>query len=430
MQAFGDEAAVESVLIYRAYGSESTHTRPLESLLSFFRELDSICAEHAEYRASILEKVSTHNEALQPLLPSLFSQSTSSASAGPSTFAGRRLKQGVIALLDAMNSHERRTLFLFDNLDHADDVSRSILVNWASNNRRARRGNLLLIATATSPISSDLSGALGDCVDVLEPLQEKELRELLGSMAGSFPNLFTDDRWQLRWKPRCGRFDDSKLGGLWESNLSGWQMAGTRHCDRLESIARAESKAFAKPAARYFARVRAITARGALCWERPFIWMKLRVWRAESISGQERHRYCASPSIRLGNANHNDFGFLYDEIHQSFLEELEPRYRKSLHLRAIRMIGTQNESRCFELANHYDAAELEVSAINFSILAAKRSQEQFASDLAIHYLSMARSGLSGFKVAKSSLSKRSCVRRIYRPATTMLQRTRYDKHCN
>ncbi len=189
LQAFGDEAAVESVLIYRAYGSESTHTRPLESLLSFFRELDSICAEHLNIERRYWKRyrhITKHCSHCSFSIQSI----DEFHSAGPSTFAGRRLKQGVIALLDAMNSHERRTLFLFDNLDHADDVSRSILVNWASNNRRARRGNLLLIATATSPISSDLSGALGDCVDVLEPLQEKELRELLGSMAGSFPNLF------------------------------------------------------------------------------------------------------------------------------------------------------------------------------------------------------------------------------------------------
>ncbi len=301
------------------------------------------------------------------------------------------IETGVIALLDAMNSHQRRTLFLFDNLDHADDVSRSILVNWASNNRRARRGNLLLIATATSPISSDLSGALGDCVDVLEPLQEKELRELLGSMTGSFPDsvlqmiagncggnpgvavsmirnlvdsgkvIFRDGKWQ----GRAIAIDSSQLRGQNQRLLQSRRQSISQECERLLRAAAVLGKTFHLDEATRLARLSPFQARSAIdtALHRQFVW---------------------------GNANHNDFGFLYDEIHQSFLDELEPRYRKSLHLRAIRMIGTENESRCFELANHYDAAELAASAITFSILAARRSQEQFASDLAIHYLSMAR----------------------------------------
>ena len=391
LQIFGEESSVEGVLTYRAYGSESTHTRPLESLLSFFRELDLLCAEDATYRQKLLERVDSHSEALHSLLPDLFSNAKSSSSAGPSTFAGRRLKQGVVALLDAMSACERRTLFLFDNLDHADDVSRSILIHWASNSRRHRRGNLLLVATATSPISTEFTGALGECVDVLEPLQEKELRELLGSMTGIFPDnvlqmiacncggnpgvavamirgmvetgkaVFRDGKWHSRAVP----LDIHQVGSQNQRSKLGRGQGLSQECERLLRAGAILGKTFRLDEATRLARLSLFQARSAMdtALNRQLVW---------------------------GNANQNDFGFLHDEIHQAFLAELDPRFRKSLHLRAIRMIGTANEARCFELANHYDSAGYPGPAIRYSMLAAQRSQEQFASELAIHYLTLAR----------------------------------------
>src|SRR5262249_50119096 len=100
------------------------------------------------------------------------------------------------------------------------------------------------------------------------------------------------------------------------------------------------------------------------------------------------------------------FTFIHDKIREGLLAHLSSDERKRIHGAAAERIESEDPSRVFELAYHFDAADRPREALDYAVAAAEQARARFALEIAERYYRVASRGAQGgarasrFTVAK------------------------------
>ena len=391
LDEFAKEAKAYAAPVLRMHGVESENSRPLETFVSLSRDLEEHCKSNPNFARILIDGLSQHEESIRPLLPWLFENKESETNVGPEKFAGQRLKRAVESLLDLLNIQPKRILMLVDNFESIDELSRDLLTGWFQTRRVGHADSLMFIATGLLSSGNQLQSELGQTPEVLQPLTQEDIASILSSMIGEFP----PEALHLAANAANGNpfLAISLLQGMIESGSvlfreGAWSIR-TGEPLTLQSHVHGSCAQTIRTSGLPEPSITFLTAGAVLGKSFRFREAHL-LANIDWNLAQDSLELAVQRQIVWSDSNQRQMGFVHDDVRQFFLDQLSRESISKLHLRAASLIRQEDSKRTYELANHYDAAGCRDEAIEFSLLAAKQSQRQYANDLAIRYYRMAQ----------------------------------------
>ena len=390
LDEFAKEAKAHGALVIRAQGLDNEHARPLEAFDSLCRDLHHLCNAHANLRTRLAEGLSDYQESIRGLLPWLFDTELDAGNVGPEKFAGRRFIRAIERLLDLIHEQPQRVVMLIDNVDRLDELSRSVLGDWLRS-RATRSGSLQFVGTASTINLADLQMELTIVPKTLEPLSVDSIVSMLQSMIGTFPiHVLELTAGASAGNPSLAI---SMLQGIIESGGVQWR-EGKWHLRSNEPLVlqshRHATDALDKRIQGLNEEVIRFLTAGAILgnsfssddaqelahWD----WNRLHdSWE----SAVQRQLIWSSPDRR-------QMGFVHADVRQFLLDRLSPDEKKGLHLRAAKLIDSDDIDRSYALAYHYDSAECRAETVRYALQAAKHAHRQYANESAIRYYRLAQ----------------------------------------
>ncbi len=395
LDEFAKEAMACDARVVRMTGIDSEHSRPLETFGSLSRDLEEHCIANPALLCTMTEDLAQHEESINTLFPWLFASKEKTTNVGPEKFAGQRMKRAVESLLDMLNTRPNRFVMLVDNLDRFDALSRDLLTGWLKTRKVGQGNSLMVVVTGLLSSGMQLQSELGQTPEILEPLARYEISAILNSMIGEFP------REALKMAANAAKGNPflaiSLLQGMIESGSvyfrdGAWSIRpGTPLT--LQSHSHGSSA--------LTTRTTGLPAHAVLLLRAGAILGKsFRYREAQLLSNvdgdpaQEALELAIQRQLVWSDSQQRQMGFVHDDVRQLFLGQLNPEEKNALHVDAAKLIFHEDSNRYYELAYHYDAAGCRNETIDFSTLAAKHAQRQYANDLAIRYYRMAQNWIT------------------------------------
>ncbi len=391
LDEFAKEARARGSFVLRIKGMQSENSRPLESIGTLSGDLESECQANSAFYLALKKGLAQHEESLRPLFPWLFPTDSVAANGGPEKFAGQRLKRGVEALLESFFQQPKKVVLLVDDLDALDELSSDLLMGWLQSKKEGGPESLVLFATAAQRNGDQMQLDFGVVPEGLHPLTSEEIKGLLNSMTGAFP----EEALEMVANASNGNpfLAISLLQGIIEAGSVQFR-EGAWSCRAGQPIALQACGQSASSMANRIdglpeLAVRFLTA-GAV------LGSTFRCDEASKLSGidailsQEVIEFALQRQLIWADSQQTQIGFVHEDVRKSLFAKLSESKRIQMHLVAAEGIRSEDPNRCYELAYHYDAAQWPYETIQFATLAAKNSQRQYANELAIRYYRMAQ----------------------------------------
>ena len=390
IEEFTKAARANGATVFRTNGIDGERSRPLEAFQSISRDLEHLCKIDPVLSQNLLQGLAEHREGIQALFPWLFEGHAEQSDVGPAEFAGIRFKRAFNELFGLLNNQPKRIIILIDNLDRIDPASRELLVGWLKNRTSQNTGSLLVVATGVSSNATQLQDDLDHTAVQLDSLPSDGIKAILSSMIGEFP----DEAIDLVAGASAGNpsLAISMLQGIIDSQgvvfrNDAWERNTLRDL-LLQSHGQSRESVIKRIQGIPEKVIQFLTA-GAI------LGSSFRFQDVKSLSmfdiqeALDSIETAVQQQLLWSNNDHQLLGFVHDDVRQHLLKRLGPEAKKRLHLRAAESIQQGNEDCVYDLAYHFDAAEIGDNAICFSILAAKRALKQYANDQAVAYYRLA-----------------------------------------
>ncbi len=392
LDEFAKEALAQQRVVLHVSATRSEYARPFESISAALIGLERACLADASLLDRMRKGLRGFEETLQSLMPWMFEQNESSHNElGPEKFAGQRLGRALRKLLEVLASERPSVFLVIDGLDQCDDMSQEHWINWLREQSEHPHGQLQVIATVAEDFASEMAFISQDRFDRLEPLDHAQCLAMLSSMTGHFPL----EALEMAVGASHGNpfMAISLVTGLIESGNVVWQ----RDSWQLRSLSKISLQCPKQSARLLGNRISGLSTEAiGYLTAAAVLGNTFNIDEARALSRLDRvaSRQAQNAALRRqliwSDSEQTQFGFVHDEIRQAFLSKLDDRTRRARHLRAARWILKTDPSRCFELANHFDAAGRRREAFRFAMEAAKQSRNQYANRLAIRYYQMAQ----------------------------------------
>ncbi|MDZ4849569.1 MAG: ATP-binding protein [Pirellulaceae bacterium] len=387
LHEFACLAASRSLLVLRASGTQSDLSRPLEAIAGLMKELGAACETNSALRETLRQRLDSHAESLRPLMPWLWDeQAPERSEAGPENFAGRRLKEALKTFVSTLSRLDEPLVLLVDDLDRCDEISRDVFVDWIRSQRRKSDGRLVFVATSSEEGPDWITETSVNAMGALSPLTLSETGQLLQSMTGDFP----EEAILLIANASQGNphLAISLLYGMLESGnavrgTSGWSIRSLS----MESLQghRVDERYLAS-------KIESLTPEGRrLLTAAAILGKNSNFAEARSLSGLSEANALASLELAVqrqliwSDSARCKIGFVHEAVRNVLLNELSSADRVAFHLRSASLILIESSDRCYELAHHYDAAGRGPEAIEYALRAARQSQQQYSTELAIRF---------------------------------------------
>ncbi len=393
-------ASGSGALVLRGCGQEETREQPFASLDGVIADLlrSTNETDFRELTARIPEEWATSIQRAVPATAALWRDAAPHDLAEALADDEARTVYALAQFLAALGTPERPALVILDDGQWADASTIKLLRRWHRlvQERDAGKCHLLLIAAfrPEEVESADfLKRITADEVITLGPLELRELRPLLESMAGPLP----DDSIEtiVRLSDGSPFMATAVLRGLVESQAlvsgaAGWELdplaaRGLQSSDRAADLL-AKRLEFLPPGTLALLRAGAILGKD---FEIDF---------AAHLSSQDRT--CAEAAIAIARLrrlvwSRGETGtcvFVHDRIRRTILERMTEDERRRLHRRAAEHLRRNAPQRAADFAYHFDAAGESLAALPFALEAAEQARRRHALDLAEQQYRIAERG--------------------------------------
>lgn len=394
-------AASSGAWVLRGHGIDLAAQQPLQMLVGVVADIK---ARHDRV-PMLVERL---GDAMGPLcraLPELADIFPAPNSAPAVSEAQDRARSigALVALFSALGSADRPALVALDDCQWADELTMQALQAWTERvtDEGAEPSHVLVVLAArpdegaTSRLIAALPGAerLG-----LPRMTTEQVRKMIASMAGAVPDAAADVIDDLsRGNPLMV---SAVLRGLVESGAlspvrSGWRFSpppdGWR-ASRESAAVLAQRLALLTPATRRLLAAGAVLGRS----------FDLRLAALLAGGAVPDTAACVDEVVQQAVDRHLVWGdaggrctFAHDRLRESLLADLDDAELGDLHRRAAQHIETEDATRAFELAYHYDAAGAPEQALGHARESAAAARERHDLELAERQYRIAERGAQG-----------------------------------
>ncbi len=361
--------AQEGVRILRGQGVNESAQRPFQVLSGVVRRLVEAAGEEPALLEGLRAAVGAHADAACAALPDLAAiLPTDGERLGPEAFAGARTAAALARLLDAAGADGRPTAVILDDCQWADESTIELLRTWAWRGGREGARNVLVAVVFRSEEVAEghpLRRLAPHAHIDLAPLSDDDQRRMLVSMAGELPDAAVE---AVEGLSEGNPFMVSAvLRGLVESGALGGRRRG---------LAGRAARAAGRVVLGRGGRVPG-PADGAPARAQPAPADRRRGARARSSTRASRRvspgQGAPEAAAALDEARGRNivwsgeggrrWTFVHDKLRESLLARLDADERRELHARAAERIEALDPERVFELAYHFDAADLPARAL-------------------------------------------------------------------
>lgn len=393
-RVFADElllrAKAEGLFVFRGGASSSTNPKPLQSLDTVLSAIELLCQKQPELAARLAASTKNHAATLRELWPGLAPLWPSSADhTGPEAYGSQRAAIALAEVFAALAKEPSGVVLLFDDLDIADDLSRTVIRTIMDQVALAPGHRMLCVVTGNSPES--LSMAPGGAPIRLGRLSAEALELHLESTAGkiseSIKSSIIDvaDGSVTMASALLRRMIDTKVVTLSED---GWVSSG----QLIEALRGDES--FAELLDR---QVNALSHHS------------LRILSSAAVIGQQFHldmltavtgvpyadvlqvvNEALGRRILWRETRPGWFCFANDPIHQQLRKHLDPVEHRGIHKQTVAYLCQHDPENLYDLAFHYDAAGEGELALTTSLQAARAARQRFSLSVAQDQLEIAK----------------------------------------
>lgn len=373
--------------VFWGRGIDQAVQRPFQVLVGVAEEAARVGAVSPEFRKRIRERVGDMAEAAGGALPELkqlFLQGAMLPDTWPENFGEIRTFAALGAWLDALGSAETPALVILDDCQWSDESTLRLLQHWQRGTKRTESHVMIVAAFRTEevPAGHPLRKMESRRHLVLFPLEEKETREVVESMAGTIP----DPIHEIIASVAGGSpfMISAVVRGLVESGAitsskDGWKIDSTKLAT-LQSSRKAASFLIRRMELLSPATLDFLTG-GAVIGKQFDI--RLAAPLIEQTPAQALEAIAeASRCHILWMRDANVASFAHDKLREALLKRLSEQQTRSLHLQFAETLERCRATEVFELAFHFDAAECPHRALPYALAGAAKARAQHSLEVA------------------------------------------------
>lgn len=382
-------AARRNFFILHGRCSQHAAQEPSAPWLQMVDQLSNALRRDATYREEVKRRLESHREEIittMPTLASVFGWQGKTIS-GPDESGQDRVIDSFTKVFTSLGKMHRPVLLTLDDAQWMDDQSKRVL--GAVTRTIANNLALMVVCRPLEGISLELTKLLKNATQInLGPIGTNAVRQLAESMAGPLPSEAIEVVQQ--YAEGSPFMATAVLRGMVESqvltaeekhwrinteNLTSFQAAedaGQILAERLSQLPEASKRLMVAAAVigKDFNSDAATDLAGMTTEE------------AAAILQQARKQ-------RLVWMRPNSLvSFVHDKIRETILQEIPNETIREMHGRFGRQLEETSPSRVFDLAYHFDAANLRELALPHSIKAAEIARKRFSLDIAQSQLSI------------------------------------------
>ena len=366
-------------LVFQGNSIEEAAAEPNAPWMQVVSQIAQYCTSHVEMRDRLRDDMLDYKEEIctaMPKLADVFGWGGTKL-AGPDEFGQERVVAAFAELMCRLGTSNRPVVISLDNCQWMDDQSIRILSRTARSNGSYQM--LLLLSRTNEGQSQRIRKAARlDCQLNLRPLCRESIRRLAESMAGALPDTAVEvvqhfaegspfmaaavlrgmvESKVLVRQQHAWVLDHGKLDHFQTASDAGEVLAG-----RLKNLPTA-SRQFLEAAAVIgpeFALDSVIELAG------------IEPSQSNSLIGQIRRQRM------LWSKPDGKYAFTHDKIRETILGQLTPELKQRMHGRVGRYIARTRPNDVFDLAYHFDAAQLHREALPYALKAAKKAREKYS----------------------------------------------------
>ncbi len=393
-QCFLDEVALiclaNGMNVFRG-GASAGNPKPLQTLEPVLAKIAKRCIDDLDLAKRLSEATSEHGGTLAELLPALAGLwPNAERTVAPDAYGSRRAAFALEELFAAFAVERENVMLLFDDLDLADDLTKTVVHSLVDRLKQERgRIGLHILVSCESPQSLDFCAA--ESTIKLGPLTDEALASYLQSMAGRLADGITAAIVEvasgdpmmastiLRRMIDTEVVKASPLGWRAQGPLSESLFAEQCIAESLERQIDALS-----PSALRIMSVAAVVGQHFQMSILPLLTGATYAEVLEVCNEALRRR------LLWKDAQPGRFRFAHNQIHQKSYLSLELQERRRLHLQTAKYLEENDPTNVFELAAHYDAAGDRERALANSLQAAETARQQYSLSIARDQLTIAK----------------------------------------
>ncbi len=397
-QCFLDEVALIGgalgMHVFRG-GASTGSPKPLQSLQPVLAKITSLCINDLSLSKRISDATYEHGATLSELLPALAGLwETTEHFAGPDAYASQRAAIALEDLLAAFALEVPGVVFLFDDLDLADDLTQTVIRSMVERMRRQEERLYLHVVVSGDSNSTFQFGSKRSQIE-LGPLTEKSLEAYLQSIAGKLSVAISDsiievaDGDSVMASTILRRMIDT---GVICPTATGWQADGplAESLRGDESIAESLEQQIdlLSPSALN------ILAAAAVIGQQFRLKLLTEVTGVPYAEVLEVSNDALRRRLLWRDSQRGGFHFAHNRIHEKLRLTLEKADRQELHLKIAAYLEEHDSGNVFELGSHYDAAGDRDRALSNSLAAARAARQRYSLAIARDHLQVAKKWLT------------------------------------
>ncbi len=221
-------AKSQGMYVFRGGASTTTNPKPLQSLETTLSTIVTLCSSDHDLAARVAASSREHAATLSDLMPALASLWPAfEGQTGPDAYGSQRAAIALEELFVAFAKEPRGVTFLFDDLDLADELTRTVVRSLADRVKKEPGHSLLCVVTGDSPQALNFSA---NCPTIrLQPISsaavELHLQSTAGKLSDSITRSIIDvaDGSAMMASAILGRMIDT---GVVKPSMQGWVSDG------------------------------------------------------------------------------------------------------------------------------------------------------------------------------------------------------------
>ncbi len=396
LDEIGLQASAKSMYVLRG-GASSGNPRPLQSLQSVLTTIARQCIDDIGLAKRLSEATKEHGNVLSELLPVLSGLwSTTDHPVGPDAYGSQRVAIALEELFAAFARERHGVLFLFDDLDIADDLTQTVVRSLVERMKRQQRsgeqqGSLFLHVAVSGESVQRCDYCVNELHIALGALSNTALAAHLKSSAGKLDDVITASIVDVAaGDPTMATTILARMidAGVVVASNEGWQATGplSESLRRDESIAESLELQISKltPRARQILMAAAV------------IGQHFRLKTLAHLTGlsyAELLDVCSDALRRRllwRDPQLGGFRFAHNHVHELLRLGLDEAQQQRYHLETAAYFEVNEPSNVFELAVHYDAAGDRDRALHNALAAAQIARQKYSLSVARDHLLIAK----------------------------------------
>lgn len=400
---FAQRATQAGLTVFRSQAKPDSAQQSYEIFDGITEGLLEVSEKRPELREQIIATLNEQCDVIATALPQLARMfPEANPNQEPSIHLGEsRTLSAVVHLFDAMGSDDHPALIILDDCQWASDIVSKLIQHWQiSRSGKSKYGRhvqlLLAFRTEEIPYDHPLRKLTPDLHIQLGPLDARDIRRLIETMAGPLPDAVVET--VVRLANGVPFMASAILQGLFESHAI---VAGTDGWI-VDEFALGQASSSSHAAEFLTRRLKLLNSEtlqlmtmGAVLGSQFDLFIAKELAQLSSSQAFEAVHDAGKRNLMWCQFHDGQCRFVHDKIRESLLSLLTPEEKADRHRKAAALLKRRFPDRIPELAYHLDAAGDSNDALPYALEAAKFAKTRYSLEQAEQQYRIAYRGIVG-----------------------------------